>query len=154
MATLYQINEQILSCIDTESGEVVDGERLAELAVERDEKLENVALWIKNLSADAAMYKAEKEAFAEREKAAEQKAECLKVWLANALEGEKFSTGRVAVTFRKSMAVECDIGKVPEQYIVKKIERAPDKKAIGAMLKSGEKIDGCRLVERQNIQIR
>lgn len=154
MATLYEINEQILSCIDAESGEIIDEKKLTELTLERDAKLENVALWIKNLSADAAMYKAEKETFAEREKAAEQKAEGLKIWLANALEGNKFSTAKTVVTFRKSTAVECDINDVPEQYIVKKVELAPDKKTIRALLSAGEKIKGCKLVERQNIQIK
>ena len=35
-----------------------------------------------------------------------------------------------------------------------KVERLPDKKAITAALKAGTPIDGCRLVERMNMQIK
>lgn len=154
MATLYEIDEQILSCIDAETGEIIDADKLTELTMQRDEKIENVALWIKNLTADAAAFKAEKEAFAEREKAAKQKAEGLKIWLAAALEGVKFSTPKVAVSFRKSESVECDINEVPKEFLNQKIEYAPDKKAIKSRLKSGETISGCTLVSKLNIQIR
>ena len=105
MASLYEIDQAIMECIDWESGEILDSARLDALQMERQDKVESVALWIKNLSADALAYKAEKDAFAEREKKALKKVEDLKAWLAGALGGEKFSTWRCAVSFRKSEAV-------------------------------------------------
>ena len=65
MASLYQIDEKILECFDPDTGELLDAEQLESLQMEKTTKLENVALCIKNLNADAAMYKAEKQAFAE-----------------------------------------------------------------------------------------
>ena len=106
MATLWQIDEEIMACIDQETGEIIDGERLDALQMERKAKLENVALWVKNLEADAAAFKAEKQAFEAREKAATNKAKGLKEWLGNALQGAKFATEKCAVSFRKSEAVE------------------------------------------------
>lgn len=154
MATLYEINDQILSCINAETGEIIDEDKLTELTMQRDEKIENVALWIKNLTSDAAAYKNEKEAFAEREKAAKQKAERLKIWLSKSLEGVKFITSKVAVSFRKSESVECNIEEVPKEFFNQKIEYAPDKNAIKNRLKSGETISGCTLVSKLNIQIK
>ena len=134
---LYEIDEAILSCIDPESGEIIDAEKLDALQIERDEKLENVALWIKDLTAEAAALKAEKQAFADRQKAAETKAESLKKWLSKALEGEKFKTTKVAVSFRKTQSVQVsDIWELDEKF-VKFAEPTADKAAIKAAIKAG-----------------
>ena len=65
---LYEIDQAIMDCIDMETGEIVNEELLNDLQMERDAKIENVALWIKELKAEAEALKAEKLAFAERQK--------------------------------------------------------------------------------------
>ena len=62
MANLYEINKAILECLDPETGEIID-DRISELLMEKEQKLENIALWIKNLQADVQMFKSEKESF-------------------------------------------------------------------------------------------
>ena len=60
--TLYDINEEISNCImvDEETGEcIVDEARLAELQLERDAKVENIAMYIKNLAAEQPAIQAE-----------------------------------------------------------------------------------------------
>ena len=49
---LYEIDEQILNCIDAETGEIIDADMLNALQMERDAKIEGVALWIKDLKAE------------------------------------------------------------------------------------------------------
>ena len=155
MASLYEINQAILECLDFETGEILDAERLNELQMEKQDKIESVALWIKNLSADAIAYKAEKDAFAEREKAALKKIESLKNWLSWALEGQKFSTWRCAVTFRKSEAVEIeDETLLPPELKTEKITYSPNKTAIKEAIKAGNEVAGCKLVERMNPTIK
>ena len=155
MANLYEIDQAILSCIDTETGEVIDPEQLDRLQMERDAKVEGVACWIKNLQADALAFKAEKEAFDKREKAATAKVDQLKKWLAQALYGQKFSTAKCAVSFRKSEAVEIvDEESIPKDMMVQTVTFKPDKKAIKELLKNGQKVNGCCLVENQNVQIK
>lgn len=155
MASLYEIDYEIMNCIDFETGEVVDVEKLTSLQMEREHKIEGVALWVKNLKADAAAYKAEKDAFAEREKKAKNKAESLKKWLTNALNGEKLETNRVAVSFRKSKVVEVlDDSKIPDSYMTEIITVTPDKKGIREAIEYGFDVPGCELVERNNIQIK
>lgn len=103
---LYEIDNAILECIDLETGEIIDTERLDALQIERDTKIENVVCWIKDLKAEAEAIKAEKQKLAERQKVAENKAESLKKWIAYALDGKKFSTAKCAVSFRNTESVE------------------------------------------------
>lgn len=155
MANLYQIDQAIIDCVDAETGEIIDPEQLENLYMERSQKIENVTLWIKNLESDALAYKAEKNAFAEREAAALKKAEQLKEWLAKALDGQKFSTGKCAVSFRRSERVEIlDESVVPKKYMTKTVAFKPDKAAIKELLKSGQKVKGCCLAEKYNAQIK
>lgn len=154
MASLYEINMAILSCVDPETGEIID-DRIGELQMEREQKLENIALWIKNLQADAKAFKAEKEAFEMRQKSAEKKIASLSRYLTENLNGEKFSTTKCAVSFRRSESLEVfDESIVPKKYLTKKVTFAPDKDTIKALLKSGKKVGGCRLVQKQNPQIK
>ena len=155
MSALYEIDREILACCDLETGEIIDPERLEALVMERDMKIESVALWVKNLQSDALAYKAEKEAFEKREKAALAKVDSLKKWLAKALEGQKFSTARCAVSFRKSTKLEVlEPENLPKALTVETITTKPDANAIKALLKNGMEVPGCRLIENLNTQIK
>jgi outer membrane murein-binding lipoprotein Lpp len=152
--TLYEIDQKLLDCIDLETGEILNEERLNELQMERNEKLEKVALWIKELNAEADALKAEKQAFADRQKAAENKAGSLKKWLADALAGEKFKTTKVMVSFRKTKSVEvADIFALDENY-VKYSEPTADKAAIKKAIEAGQKVAGATLVENVSISVK
>ena len=43
MANLYEINEQILNCVDMETGEIIDADKLQDLQLAFDEKVEGIA---------------------------------------------------------------------------------------------------------------
>lgn len=151
--TLYEINAEILACIDDETGEIIDFDRLSQLSVERENKLESVALWIKNLEANAKAIKAERDSLKVREEQAERKALALREWLSGALNGQKMDTPKVKVSYRKSTAVEVD-DRLPKKWCSKKIVYTPDKVAIRTAIQNGKKITGAKIVERQNIQIK
>ena len=155
MPSLYEIDLAILGCVDPETGELVDYERFENLQMERSQKIENVALWVKNLQADALAFRAEKEAFEKREMAAKNKADSLKAWLAKALDGEKFSSTKCSVSFRKSTKLEVvDTDSIPKEFMVETVSIKPDANAIKAVLKTGQEVSGCRLVESLNTQIK
>lgn len=105
---LYEIDAAIAACIDEETGEVLDVEKLVELNLAREGVLENVALWYKNDCAEAAAIREEEKALAARRQRLERSAESKKAFLENALGGEKFSTPRCAVSFRKTTRVDVD----------------------------------------------
>ena len=148
--TIYEINEEILNCIDLETGEIIDIDRLNDLQLERDAKIENVACWIKELKAEAEAIKAEKLVLAERQRVAENKAESLKKWLAYALQGEKFKTAKCSVSFRKTESVEVtdeglsNLMKEHDELLTYKAPE-PNKKAIKDALKDGLSVEGVRL---------
>ena len=151
---LYEIDQAIMDCIDMETGEIINEELLNDLQMERDEKIENLVLWIKELKAEAEALKAEKMAFAERQKVAENKMESLKKWLAYALNGEKFKTVRVSVTFRTTDKVEiADIYKLDENYLRYK-EPEADKDAIKKAIKAGQEVAGATLVPNTSVIIK
>ena len=154
MASLYEINQQILECIDLETGEILEGSKYNELQLAKDEKLENIALYYKNMLSEAEALKAEKNAFAEREKQARAKAESLKKLLDNELGGNKFETTRVKISYRKSTAVAVDEDKLPAEWTNVVETRTPDKNRIKEALKAGESIDGAMLIENNNIQVK
>ena len=149
---LYEIDNAILDCIDLETGEIIDTEKLDALNMERDAKVENVACWIKDLMAEAEAIKAEKQKLAERQKVAENKAESLKKWLAYALGGQKFNTAKCAVSFRNTESVEVtedgleNLMKEHDELLTYKAPE-PNKKAIKDAIKDGLSVAGVQLVQ-------
>lgn len=151
---LYEIDRQILSLIDEGTGEIIDFEQLDKLQMEREQKLENIALWIKNLKAEEESLKTEKQAFEERQRQAKTKRESLERYLSEVLNGETFKTPKVVCSFRKSQRVEVDdVFALPEEYIRYK-EPDADKTAIREAIKGGKEFAGVRIVTFLNLQIK
>ena len=162
MASLYEIDNMVLTVLedglifDEETGEVLfDEDNFAELEVARCAKLEAVACFVKGLEADAAAIRAEEKALAERRHVKEAKAERLRDYLSRSMQmfgDTKLETARVALSFRRSEAVELDEALLPSEWFV--IKQAPDKAGIKKALKAGVHVAGAQLVERQNLQIK
>ena len=53
---LYEIDAAITALVDPETGEISDFDAFDQLSMARDQKIENIALYYKNLVADAAAY--------------------------------------------------------------------------------------------------
>lgn len=154
MATLYQIDQAIMDLVDSETGEIIDIEMFDSLKMERDEKIESIALYIKDLKAEAEALRAEKLAFAERQKVAENKIESLKKYLAYALKGQAFKSTKAVVSFRKSQQVDVpDIYKLDENFLRYK-EPEADKTAIKEAIKAGQTVKGATLIENTSVIIK
>ena len=170
MASLFEINSNIDSLLESDiqrNEELVDGETgeilsleemLDQLELDQKTKIENVALYIKNINADIEAMKNEEKKMAERRKVRENQAERLKTYLSMNLQNagyQKFETARCVLSFRKSTSVEIKDGAIlPKEFIVTKVTEAPDKKALLEAMKLGEMVDGCNLVEKLNLQIK
>ena len=163
--TLYEIDKAIYELlengfmVDEETGEVIGGvEELEQLQLERTEKLEGVALYIKGIESFIAGIKAEEEALAKRRKRKEDKVARLKKYLTDSIIGSgetAFESTKVSVTFRKSDAVIVDDFILEDKYWREKVttKREPDKTLIKATIKSGLAVNGAYIEERQNIKI-
>lgn len=156
--TLYEIDKAILDFefeVDEESGEILNASDLDELKMAREDKIEGISLWVKNLEAEKEAVKHEKDNFADREKRLGKKIDSLKGYLTYALQGEKFSTPKVAVSFRKSESVLVkDEYLIPDEYCEFTVMRKPNKKNIKDALQKGKELMGVELVEKQNISIK
>lgn len=151
---LYEIDAEILGCVDAETGEIFDIDKFEELELERDAKVENICLWIKNLKAEAEALKAEKDAFAARQKSAENKMENLKRYISGYLDGTPYESAKVKVSFRKSESVEIEEGTIiPDEYLRFK-EPEVNKTELKKAIKAGLHIEGVYISENKNIQIK
>lgn len=160
--TLYEINQALLDLVDPETGELADFEVYEQLQLAREEKVENTALLIKNLLAEAKMIEEEEKKLNARRRAAENKASRLKEYLINTLEGEQFSSPRVAIGFRKSAALEVHSLSSVVAWLTQNghgdlvVHGMPslDKRTVTELVKSGVEIPGCEVVNRSSLQVR
>ena len=154
MATLFEINQEILDCIDLETGEIIAPEKLETLQMDRHEKLRNIAFVALNAAADAKAYEEQEKKFAARKKAAKATVEWAKETLARELDGKKMKEAEFSISYRKSEAVEvADEAAVPNEFRIPQPDKI-DRAALKAALKNGAVIAGAQIVERQNIQIK
>lgn len=154
---IWEINEAIENAeiIDPDTGEFValDEDALNALAMERDEKIENLCCWQKNEEATAKAIAEQIRILTKRKAAAERKAESLKQYVGAVLNGAKFKTARTTVLYRTSHPVEIlDVDMIPDDCV--EIERKPMKKVISALLEAGMDVPGAHLIEKRNVIIR
>ena len=158
---IFEINKAILDLVDPETGELKDYAAFEELQLARDEKIENVAMWVKDLKAQANAIREEEQNLFERRKVLEKKAERLKQYLEMALEGQSFSSPKCAVSFRRSSAVEIE----DQDMLVEWAERngiesmlkktiTVNKKEVANFMKTGIAVPGASAKENWNIQIK
>ena len=163
MRALYDIDPVILDCVDMETGEILDSGKLTALQMERDRKLEGVALWIKDLNYESAMIKEEADKLTARKRALDNKIAGLKMWLLIALDGEKLKTPRCNVyqTHNQKLAVEDEQKLIsflqtledPERFL-KFPEPELRKDEIKKALKEDYEIPGASLETTESVVIR
>lgn len=167
MATLYEIDKNIEAImdrmfeeVDEQTGEVKTEivDELKNLQEAREEKLDNLGAFIKNLTSDVEAMKAEKDILDKRIKTKQNKIEWLKSYVASDLianDQSKFESSRVVFSFRKSTSVSIpDETKIPKKYFKKVTTEKLDREGIGKLLKEGHTIRGAELIEKQNLQIK
>ena len=168
--TLYDIDAQIAALdgaaeddmlIDAETGELISvSQALDALRMEREAKLENVACWVKNLSAESEAIREEENRLAKRRKAAETKAANLKAWLLAAMTHEdgttdKLKTGRVMVSVKRNPpSTVVDDALLPSTYKVAKITYQANKELIKRELLAGGEVPGAHLEYGRSVVIK
>ena len=153
------IEDLISNSIDEETGEVLfDPEILEQLQMERERKIENLALYIKNATAEAKAIKDERDALGKRQESLQKRIASAREYLEFVLHGEKFHTARVAVSYRKSTSVDLD-----DQFLewakanwsdLLRTKVEPDKKLIGEYLKNGENVPHAQIITNTTLSIK
>ena len=155
--TLFEINEQIQKAIelgfDPETGEILDASALEQLQIDRDVKIENICLYIKDLTAEAKALADEAKALSERKERSAKKAESLKNYLQMMLDGQKWKSSKAAVSYRKTQSVVVDdLEALKPEFL--RIKKEADKTAIKEVLKAGAAVSGAHLEEKQSMSIK
>lgn len=162
MATLYEIiNEldEVMSAaqVDEETGEVlVDWERLEALNLAKEQKVENIGLFILNLRAEQNALAERKKAIEKRIKSLDSKLAGLNGYLERCLNGEAFKCTDFEVKFTKSERVEITdaffLNSFNERFY--KTDVKPNKAEIKQAIKDGYFIEGAKLVECLNMNLK
>lgn len=153
MYQLYNIDAQLMSLIDQETGEVKDLDAFIALTIEHNRLVEGVALWVQDLKRQSEAIAAEVKRLQERKEQVERQASLLAENLGTFLDHQKFQGDLVTVSFRRTEAVEVERdAELPPELTRTKVE--PDKTAIKAALKAGQTVPGCSLVKNISTIIR
>ena len=152
-----RINEILQSAVDPETGEIHDEDMIAELdrlEMERPQKIENSALFIKSQRALAKAIAAEITALRARKDTAERLADSTERYLLGYMGDSKFSTPKVAISWKHTQAVKVvDLSKIPKEYLRFK-DPEPNKQEISKVLKSGGEVEGAALVANTSIVLK
>ena len=160
---LYELNSMLMEAVTIAEAQAFDdgvidnnwSAFLDDLEMAREEKILNVARYIKNLEAEAYALKTEKDRIDARQKTAQNQVASRKQYLMHNLnEKEKIADETASVSIRNNApAVKLsDNFDCPEQFQRVKIE--PDKTAIKNALKDGVKVKGAMLVKSQSVTIK
>lgn len=157
--TIYEIDSAIAALVDPETGELGDYEQFQQLQMAREAKIENLALLYKETRATAEAMKAEADKLKERRRVLENNMRRMQEYLTMVLDGEKFTSPRCAVSYRRSEVTEADpefIDWARENRPELLVEQQPKIDTVGLKreLKNGMDCEYARLVERQNVQIK
>lgn len=151
---LYEYDAAIDKVFDAETGEILDYEAYKMLEMEKDKKISNTALKVKDMKKRIEALKEISNEYSKKAEVLENEMERLKGYLALFLEGEKFKNDDVSIYYNVSTSTEIEEGTLlPEKYLTIK---APEynKKAIKEALVGGEVLVGCKLVEKKSLVIR
>lgn len=162
MATMYELTGEFRELLALAGDPEIDPEAIADtleaIQGEIEQKAENTAVIINELTAEAAKIKAEETRLTERRKALENHAARLKDGLYNAMKTvgrEKFKTTLFSFNIQNNPVklVIDDESKVPGEYL---IEQAPkvDNAALKEFLKSGNTCSYAHLEQTESLRIK
>lgn len=142
--------------IDEETGEILNPQVLHQVEGEATTKIENTALFVRELVQEQEVLKAEAKRMLDRAKSLGKKEAYLKNLIQTVLEHSfngKLKTSRLTCYVRQSSSVAIDnLELLPQETL--KIKYEPDKTAIKQLLDQGLDVPGAYLCENQSLVIR
>ena len=160
---IYQIQHEYLLLVNQiiENGGEVTPQQELNLQITRDQlqdKGTNYAFVIKKLDAECDIIDAEIKRLTELKKVRQNACERLKNNISNAMhtfEVDKIESPLIKLSFRKSQSVNVsDVNSLPNEYKTIKVTEQADKVKIKQALLNGEVIEGCEIVNSNNLQIK
>lgn len=165
---LYEIEQQYLDVFRLiENGDIPEeaiADTLESMDCELTDKLDNIACYIKSLKAEAEAIDQEEKRLKERKEAKTKKADRLTEYISQTLltlNKTKVETARNVLSFRKSASLYIE----DESEIINVLSSVGRgdlldykttirKQALKEEIKNGMELDGVKIVEKQNLQIK
>lgn len=167
MATLFEIDKALEIALEhgcTEDGEILEEDELKilldKLKMSKEQKIDNIASYIKNLTVEAEALKKEKQYLEYRQKQKERKITSLKKYLDTFMQYsgmKKYESTRNVISYRKSTVVQINNpDKIPEDLWNISVKKEPSLSKIKEYLKSNkqDKMQGAELVQKNNLTIK
>lgn len=163
MASVYELDAKISSCIQldeehvvsVDDGEILNLQQFEALQMERDAKIEGMCCYIKNKLAEADAIDAEANTLSHRSGVIRKEVERCKAYLAGALYGEKFETPRCKISWRKSEICNVlSLEAIPDEYKRTKVTVDADKTAIKKAIKGGAEVPGAEVIQKLNMTLK
>lgn len=152
--TFREIDEAMMNLVDEETGEILDLQEFEKLEMSKQDKIENMALWVLDLKDESEQINAEIQRLRDRKTATDNKMKRLKEYIQIILGGEKFRTPLVSVSFRNNESVnitdeEAVINWVQhynkDDGVLKYLPPEISKTGIKQLIKEGSNIPGVSL---------
>lgn len=152
-----EVEALVRAAVDPETGEIEQDKLVAleSLEMERDAKALAVAAYALGEEAEAEAVKSQAKRLTERARACEARAARLRDYLSRYLPpGHACRDDRITIAWRRSTGVVIDDPDALPMWCLRRREPEPDRSEIRRRLKRGEEVNGARLDDRQNLQIR
>lgn len=159
---LYEIPEQYRQAlesidVDEETGEIINADALNQFEMDAKEKIENAALFCRELYAESECLIKEADRLYSRSKSMDRRADRIKALIQEALApfNGKVKTPRITVYERHSTsAVVDDFSKIPDAFKKTKTEVTINLTDLKKAIKEGAVIEGAHLVDKTSICMR
>lgn len=150
---LYE--QGLTEAVDMETGEIFDlAEKLESLEMEKEQKIKNLALYIKNNAMYIDGLKAEKKRVMDEIARMEKRVDGAKEYLQQITDGKGIKDPQFVISYRKTKSTNItDLNAIPVQYLVMQ-DPKPDKTAIKKAIEAGEVIEGAEIVENISMSVK
>lgn len=151
------IHEDVLTCIDTETGEILNEELYNRICDDSKKFAEELALEVKNCKAQAKAIKDEVKSLQNKALSTENRMERCKWLLRYILHSETLKTPRASVFYRTSQSVDVradfdELLAVDPNFV--RVRQEYNKTAIKKALESGQDVPKCEIVEKESVIVR
>lgn len=160
----FEIKAELISalaeCIDPETGEIIDPERLLKAQISFKDKIDGLVLYAKEKRAKGELIKKTISDMEKRAKAFENEAKSLENLVKALLDGNTYESTIVKISYKTSHSIEItnktafDLFAMEHPEYLLETEIKPDKASIKLAIANGESIPGCELVTKRNMQIK
>lgn len=153
---LYEINHEIEMILESIDDELTDEQfqALTDLEMKREEKIENTALYIKQLRAETEMLENERKRLQKKEQASKNRVKRLEEYLNDMLGGQKYKSPLNNIYYGTTKGINIiDKSKIPKDFLINQ-DPIVSKREIQKAIEGGKEVAGVKAYSRKYMVLR